>query len=149
MACRLVGAKPFWTNAGILLIQTLRTSVSEILHVLSDIQTFSFTKMHFKMSSGKWWPFCLGLNVLSLTRKAWTGWVTECRFISLRPKTPLHQSKWFMTGESWKAWWGQQLGNHYHISATSTCMLFNPLTMETSWGVIKSWSIVWLLMPWC
>ena len=29
------------------------------------IQTFSFKKMHFKMSSAKWRPFCLGLNVLS------------------------------------------------------------------------------------
>ena len=26
----------------------------------------SFKKMHLKMSSGKWWPFCFGLNVLSL-----------------------------------------------------------------------------------
>ena len=25
---------------------------------------FSFEKMHFKMSSAKWLPFCLGLNVL-------------------------------------------------------------------------------------
>ena len=29
-----------------------------------EIHTFSFTKMHFKRSSGKWWPFYLGLNVL-------------------------------------------------------------------------------------
>ena len=28
------------------------------------IQTFSFKKMHFKMASAKWRPFCLGLNVL-------------------------------------------------------------------------------------
>ena len=51
-----------WTNAGILLIGTLGTNFSEIL---SEIHTFSFKKMHFKMSSGKWWPFCLGLNVLT------------------------------------------------------------------------------------
>ena len=29
-----------------------------------EIQTFSFKKMHLKMSSGKWRPLCLGLNVL-------------------------------------------------------------------------------------
>ena len=50
-----------WTNDGILLIWTLVTNFSEIL---SEIHAFSFKKMHFKMSSAKWRPFCLGLNVL-------------------------------------------------------------------------------------
>ena len=50
-----------WTNAGILFIGPLGTNFSEIL---IEIHTFSFKKMHLKMSSGKWWPFCLGLNVL-------------------------------------------------------------------------------------
>ena len=34
--------------------------------ILDEIHTFSFKKMHLKMSSGKWWPFCLGLNVLDI-----------------------------------------------------------------------------------
>ena len=62
-----------WTNAGILLIGPLGTNLSEIL---VRIQTFSFKKMHLKMSSAKWRPFCLGLNVLSLTdahMPQWTG----------------------------------------------------------------------------
>ena len=50
-----------WSNAGILLIRTLGINFSEIL---SKIHTFSFKKIHFKMSSAKWRPFCLGLNVL-------------------------------------------------------------------------------------
>ena len=50
-----------WTSAGILLIWTLGTNFSEIL---SEIHAFSFKKMHLKMSSAKWRPFCLGLNVL-------------------------------------------------------------------------------------
>ena len=50
-----------WTNAGILLIGPLGTNFSEIL---IEIQTFSFKKIHLKMSPGKWRPFCLGLNVL-------------------------------------------------------------------------------------
>ena len=50
-----------WTNAGILLIGPLGTNPSEIV---SGIQTFSFKKMHFKVSSAKWRPFCLGLDVL-------------------------------------------------------------------------------------
>ena len=48
-----------WTNAGILLIGPLGTYVSE---TLIEIHTFSFKKMHLKMSPGKWRPFCLGLN---------------------------------------------------------------------------------------
>ena len=40
-------------NAGILLIRTLGTNFSEIV---SEMNTFSLTKMHLKMSSGKWWP---------------------------------------------------------------------------------------------
>ena len=53
-----------WTNTGILLIGPLGTNFSEIL---IEIYTFSFRKMHLKMSSGKWRPFCLGLNVLKLS----------------------------------------------------------------------------------
>ena len=51
-----------WTNDGILLIGPLGTNFSEILIA---IYTFSFKKMHLKKSSGKWQPFCLGLNVLN------------------------------------------------------------------------------------
>ena len=50
-----------WTNAGILLIGPLGTNFSEIV---VGIQAFSFKKIHLKMSSAKWRPFCLGLNVL-------------------------------------------------------------------------------------
>ena len=51
-----------WTIAGIWLIRPLGTIFSEIL---IEIHKFSFTKMHLKMSSGKWRPSCLGLNVLT------------------------------------------------------------------------------------
>ena len=51
-----------WTNAGILLIGPLGTNFSEIV---IENRTFSFKKMRFKLSSGKWRPFCLGLNVLT------------------------------------------------------------------------------------
>ena len=50
-----------WTNAGILLIGPLGTNFSENL---IGIQTFSFKKMRLKVSSAKWRPFCLGLDVL-------------------------------------------------------------------------------------
>ena len=50
-----------WTNAGMLFIGPLRTNFSEIL---SHIHISSFQKIHLKMSSGKWWPFCPSLHVL-------------------------------------------------------------------------------------
>ena len=50
-----------WINAGILLIGPLSINFSEIF---IDIATFSFKKMHLKVSSAKWRPCCLGLNVL-------------------------------------------------------------------------------------
>ena len=52
-----------WTNVGILLIGPLGTHFSEML---IEIHAFSLKKIHLKMSSGKWRPFCLGLNVLNL-----------------------------------------------------------------------------------
>ena len=51
-----------WTSAGILLIRSLGTHFNEML---IEILIFSFMKMRLKVSSAKWRPFCLGLNVLS------------------------------------------------------------------------------------
>ena len=50
-----------WTNAGILLIGALGTNFSENS---IEILTFLFTKLRLKVSSAKWRPFCLGLNVI-------------------------------------------------------------------------------------
>ena len=61
-----------WNNVGILSIGLLGTNVSEII---IEILTFPFKKMRFKVSSVKWRPFCLGLNVL--TRE---GFCTFCAF---------------------------------------------------------------------
>ena len=61
------GLSPIWrhaiisTNVGIFVNWNLGTNLIEIL---IEIQTFSFKKMHLK-TSGKWLPFCLGLNVLT------------------------------------------------------------------------------------
>ena len=50
-----------WTNAGISLIRPLGTNFNEIL---IEILIFLFKEMRLKVSSAKWRPFCLGLNVL-------------------------------------------------------------------------------------
>ena len=55
-----------WTNAGVLLIRTMGTHFSE---TLIEIIMFSFQKMRLKVSSWKWRPFCLGLNVLIWRKK--------------------------------------------------------------------------------
>ena len=49
-----------WTNAGMLLIWPIGTIFSE---TLSEIYIFSLKRIHLKMPSGHWRPFCLGLNV--------------------------------------------------------------------------------------
>ena len=62
-----------WTNAGIWLIRTLGTNFSEIL---GEIHSFSFSKMHLKMSSAKWRLFGLGLNELKQSCQS----LVTCRF---------------------------------------------------------------------
>ena len=64
MACRLPGAKPL--SEPMLdycqLDRRLGTNFSEIL---IEILAFSLKKMRLKVSSGKWRPFCFGLNELT------------------------------------------------------------------------------------
>ena len=72
-----------WTSAGILLIGPLGTNFSE---VLIGIHTFSLKKMHLKMSSAKWRPFCLVLNVLSNVKywnKSTVSFITELNPLTL------------------------------------------------------------------
>ena len=62
------GLSPFWhqgiiwTNAEVVLIGPWGTTFNEIV---IKIQQFSIKKICLKMLSGKWQPFCVGLNVLS------------------------------------------------------------------------------------
>ena len=55
MACRRQAIT--WTNADKLSIRLLGTNFSQIR---IEIRKFSFMKMHLKMSSAKWRPFCPG-----------------------------------------------------------------------------------------
>ena len=71
-----------WTNAGMLLIGPLGTNFSEML---IEIHTFSFKEIQLKMSSGKWRPFCLGLNVLSVPLLLL---IAACACTQMPPKCP-------------------------------------------------------------
>ena len=94
-----------WTNAGILLIQTLGTNISEIL---SEIHKFAFKEMHLKMSSGKWWPFCLGLNMLTLNVRGpiYLGFTRSISWL-LMPwlhTSPGHQQPWYWPCRICRSW---------------------------------------------
>ena len=65
-----------WTNAWILSIGPWRKNFSEIL---IQNRTFSLKKMRLKMSSGKWRPFCLGLNVLKWVSSVSSNDAMWCR----------------------------------------------------------------------
>ena len=50
-----------WINAEMFLIGSMGTNFSKIF---IEIYSLSFKKMHLKMPSGEWRPFCLSFNVL-------------------------------------------------------------------------------------
>ena len=99
MACRLVGAKPLpEPMLEILLLGPGGINFSEIL---IEIHIFSFRKMHFKISSGKWRPLCFGLNVLThyshfvvLTHQR-SIWLPTFRATSLTLFSPNKLSDWY------------------------------------------------------
>ena len=85
------------TNVGILLMGPLGTNFSEML---IESHTFSFKKIHLKMSSGKWRPFCLGLNVLNHPHWPFRATAGIARSIlwRLAPWTPVssrYQQPWY------------------------------------------------------
>ena len=51
-----------WISADLLFIRTPGTNFNDILF---DIKRFSFEKMHWKISSAKYRPYCSGLAVLN------------------------------------------------------------------------------------
>ena len=108
-----------WTNAGMLWIGPLGTNLSEII---IEILTFSFKKIHLKMSSGKWRPFCIGLNELN-SRK--------------HPASPLTNA--------FEVLWQDEIGSTSHALAAvireTTCTaldIAHPLWLENE---IKWWDL--------
>ena len=115
------GLSPSWrqaiilTNTGLWLIGPLGTKFSEISIA---IDTLSFKKMHLKMLSGKWRPFCLGLDVLKnfdvLENRGWSNWLTLSSWspgtISLKFFPSLNCKENFILSYS-KLWWNY----HYKL----------------------------------
>ena len=90
-----------WTNYGIVLITYLGTNCNAIP---ITIHTFSFKKIHLKMSSRKWRPFCPGLNELTnlLETRAFIYDVVNSHFHHWpRTSADLWQvTQWFPQSES-------------------------------------------------
>ena len=63
-----------WTSAGLLSIETHWT---DFIEILIRMQTFSFRKMHLKISFRKWLPFCLCLSVLTMQMLCCQGSLTN------------------------------------------------------------------------
>ena len=103
-----------WTNAGILLIGTLGTNFNEIL---IEIQTFSFKNIHLKMSSGKWRPFYLGLNVLKRMAYASIDMVNQV--------APMLLSMFFSsTDGSWTPPWHMEYLPPYGPDGAVLCLTY-------------------------
>ena len=98
MACRRPGDKPlsepWWVPTHIWVTRpqwvnwAFRNKLQGNFNLNSNI---SFKKMHMKMASGKWHPFCLGLNVLKWFHaySAPSHYVNECWLIGSFKWTPL------------------------------------------------------------
>ena len=98
-----------WTNVGILLTGPLETNFSEIL---IKIHTYSFKKMQLKISSGKWWSFCLSPNVLM--RYGNRDW-TRGHHVVKSSKALIYQGKCFECYNHYEIWQASQQVCHWDI----------------------------------
>ena len=119
-----------WTNAGILSIGPVLTNFSELLIV---IHTFSFKKMHLKLSTAKGQPFCLSLNVLK-NRVMSIGvaehfMLTVCRLILQIP--------WSLIGllRVYEVWEKQHCGDK---TVVRLCCLVLPGRVRQAPGCLRS-----------
>ena len=110
-----------WTNAGILLIRTLGTNFIEIL---GEIQTISFKTMRLKMSSAKWRPLCLGLNVF---------WLNFWYYVWYLLITGVHKT--FEVSFEFIC----QLNKINHSSQSATASVSGKLSWSMSCACLKKW----------
>ena len=117
MACRLFGAKPLSKPMlGYCELNSLRTNFSEIL---IKIQNFSLRKIHLKISSVKWRPYCLGLNVLTVEAVTLAALPTSQVAVGLPMKNSATVSGAASMGEDHSTWQGMRItacqGGNYRL----------------------------------
>ena len=138
------GQAIIWTNGEILLIRPLGTSFSEIV---IGIYTFSFKKMHLKMSSAKGRLFCLSLNELSDTESfiivrcnpPWP-WPTSV-LVSLGSPALLWRA---MTGHGPTGLQGDQNKHHEVINKTLLTSFYKSHTVEAIVAQTTTWTVIFL-----
>ena len=100
---------------------TQRNNFNEIL---IQIHTFSFKKIHFKISSGKWWPFCLDLKVLS--DAAWCqSWSILVQIMSLPEQVMMSLTEPVLTDHQWGS-----------VAFTSVNFTWK------SWDIVDQWNVI-------
>ena len=129
-----------WTNAGIVLIRTIWTNFREIWSEKNH--TISLKKMHLKMSSGKWRPFCLGLNVLKgHILSGVHSWNYSTRTISFSPITAAHLNIGYCR---FQRLWGTKIIAVVMTSKQHTSLHYSGVSWA-SWR-LKSLTI-WMFVP--
>ena len=125
------------TNAGLLLIGPWGTNFNENF---IDINTFSLKKINLKMSSGKWRPFCLGLNVLSLNNNLIclvSCWYEMPVVVSLMDDI-LYSTLLMMTSSN---------GNIFHVTGYLCGEFPGPRWIPTQRPVTRSFDVYFDLRP--
>ena len=128
----------FWINVEILLIRPLRTNFSGIL---IEIHTFSLKKMHLKMSSGRWGPFCLGIKLLTISASS-----LECGQSGIQillPNRHINNNNVVITSQRLhfdaitSKWRRFTLKRRYYyvMCSVGSCSNFNGVVSKTSWRV--------------
>ena len=109
-----------WTNAGILFIRTLGTNFSESF---ININTFWLKKVHFKMSSGRWQPSYIGLNVLNWCPSEYIRFELHCCF-----RRPRRWRNAIMCGDAHAS---------YYSGSWLTLVIDHLFTAEHTWCNVK------------
>ena len=111
-----------WTYAAILLIGPLGTNFNE---TSIEIHTFSSKKIHLKLWSWKWRPFCLGLNVLrnngykhwNITQMVEPGGLVACAATVIwRHRSLLSHKQWVYHWKMRSHWLKCLQPRHTHIT---------------------------------
>ena len=125
MACRLVGASHYLNQCWNIVNCAIRDKLQWQFH---RIQIFSVNKMHLKISSTKWRPFCLGLKVLKYLSYDWEDALLSYEIINL-------PSNWRCT---MCMIWSNQVGSIVVQISTSTPIHVRAWTRKPWWVVFTS-----------
>ena len=102
-----------WNIVNLMLGDKLQQNLIEEI----EIYTYSYKKIHLKMSSWKWRPFSLNLNLL-INKKPWPEQCWPCSIMLCRADSRFAPSQW---ETSWQSQWETPLQSNsvYHWLGTN------------------------------